>query len=208
MVRTKGTILSLDAAGSLHKTLIASSWKGRQYLKSHSIPNNPRSGEQISIRSMFAFLSSEWDSTDYEDKQTWVDDAELLKITPFNFYLQTNLERWSSFLKPSRFLEILEVGNYGVFSINFTPLGNRILRGNFNLTTVNNNWGLIIHQSMTSGFTPNLTNVVDVIPMKTLGMFRWFRYKCELGTNYVRICRFNTNGKHHTYSYEYSPVVT
>jgi len=50
MARLTGPLLSLDASGSIFKTLVYSKWKGLNYARLSVTPYNPKSDAQLGIR--------------------------------------------------------------------------------------------------------------------------------------------------------------
>ena len=60
MAKITGPLLGLGASGSIAKTLVASKWKGRPYMRQHVIPANPKSTAQTLTRDAFSFAASVW----------------------------------------------------------------------------------------------------------------------------------------------------
>lgn len=60
MAKTTAPLLSFGASGSLAKTMVASKWKGRPYMRQHVVPANPNSTGQQSTRNAFSFASNVW----------------------------------------------------------------------------------------------------------------------------------------------------
>jgi hypothetical protein len=60
MAKITGPMLSLGASGSIAKTLVASKWKGRPYMRQHVIPANPKSTAQSLTRNSFSFAAATW----------------------------------------------------------------------------------------------------------------------------------------------------
>ncbi len=101
MVKVTGPGMSLDASGSLAKTLVFSKWKGRNYIRQHVVPANPKSGGQVGVRSMFKFLAQIWNGLSAANKATWEDRAEDLVASTFNAFMSYNQRRWRDFNAPS-----------------------------------------------------------------------------------------------------------
>jgi hypothetical protein len=93
--------MSMDASGTIAKTLTFSKWKGRNYIRRRVIPANPRVDSQYATRSMLRFLSQAWKTVTSLDQASWDAAAASLKISPFNRYLQVNMRNWTQFLTPS-----------------------------------------------------------------------------------------------------------
>ena len=60
MAKITAPLLSFGASGSLAKTLVASKWKGRPYMRQHVIPANPKSVAQVLTRDAFSFAAATW----------------------------------------------------------------------------------------------------------------------------------------------------
>lgn len=71
MAKTTAPLLSFGASGSLAKTMVASKWKGRPYMRQHVVPANPKSAEQTLTRGAFAFGSSIWKFADTIFRESW-----------------------------------------------------------------------------------------------------------------------------------------
>jgi hypothetical protein len=60
MAKTTAPLLSFDASGQIAKSMVASKWKGRQYMRRHVVPANPQTTAQMQTRDMFSFLNNIW----------------------------------------------------------------------------------------------------------------------------------------------------
>lgn len=58
MPKTTAPLLSFGASGQIGKTLVASKWRGRPYMRQYVIPANPQSTEQTVTRSLFSWLQA------------------------------------------------------------------------------------------------------------------------------------------------------
>ncbi|MES2382889.1 MAG: hypothetical protein V4538_17710 [Bacteroidota bacterium] len=57
MAKVNGPFMSLDASGTFGKTLTASKWKGRPYMRLRVIPSNPSTSGQEAVRSILGTLA-------------------------------------------------------------------------------------------------------------------------------------------------------
>lgn len=103
MVKVRGPSLSLRAGGSLAGVLTSSSWKGRGYIKKLTVPTNPNTPAQASMRAIEAALARAWDTVPAARQGTWSPAAAADNLSPFNAFCRTNLRRWRSFLGPSSY---------------------------------------------------------------------------------------------------------
>lgn len=60
MAKVSGPFMSLDASGTIYKTLTASIWKGRNYIRGYFIPANPNTVAQQAQRTLMASAVSGW----------------------------------------------------------------------------------------------------------------------------------------------------
>lgn len=60
MAKVSGPFMSLDASGTIYKTLTASIWKGRNYIRGYFIPNNPNTPAQQAQRTLMAAAVAAW----------------------------------------------------------------------------------------------------------------------------------------------------
>lgn len=60
MAKVTGPFMSVDASGTIFKTLTASIWKGRNYIRGHFIPSNPNTEAQQTQRALMAEAVAAW----------------------------------------------------------------------------------------------------------------------------------------------------
>lgn len=99
-MKVTAPLFSLDASGTLGKAIVASKWKGRNYMRRHVVPSNPRSNGQTANRAMMAFLSQYWDQMTTLNQALWDELAAQGNFSPFNAYVRYNLNRWKQFTYP------------------------------------------------------------------------------------------------------------
>lgn len=99
--RVFGPFLSIEARGTVAKTLTASVWKGREYIKQRFIPNNPKSSRQQAIRGALTDGVSKWrfrsDLVTAANKTMWASYGDKHQVSGFNrfmkFYLEENYDK-------------------------------------------------------------------------------------------------------------------
>lgn len=194
MVKTKSPFLSASAAGSLAGTLIAQQWKGRSYLRTSSIPSNPKSGKQVGVRVMFGFLTKSWLNLTQAARDSWAEDALRLNITPFDKFLQTNLLRHALNTTPG---QTHPIGNTGEGSLvvtnSATPQGRGLLVTT-NVFRLRDGWGLQLHRAQTPGFVPALENTIAVILSTSVGPQTHFDKPLAPGTYWYKWHAFSNDG--------------
>jgi len=93
MVRLKAPLFSMEASGTIGNAIVFSKWKGRDYARRHTVPANPRSGLQVGIRSVFAFVSQNFINLDPLHLSAWQEIAEGQALTPLNAYIRDAVSR-------------------------------------------------------------------------------------------------------------------
>lgn len=94
MARTKGPLFSLDASGSLAKTIVYSQWKGRSYVREHVIPYNPNSPAQVNVRAAMTLLVAQWQGESQASKDIWDEFGKTLNLSGFNAYVRRGMDEY------------------------------------------------------------------------------------------------------------------
>ena len=94
MVRVTGPFLSLDARGTLGKTMTGSFWRGINYIRERVVPHNPKSVGQIAIRGALTDGVSKWrfGLIPQNSKNWWNTYAKGLGESGFNRFMRRYLE--------------------------------------------------------------------------------------------------------------------
>lgn len=170
MALVTAPLLSMDASGAVGGAVVFSKWKGRNYVRALVKPSNPKSGGQVGVRAMFAFLSQEWKNILPADQATWEDIAEAASFLPFNAYQQNGLLRNRNFLAPTQAYpaaQAMLVDTIGTFTA--TAGVRQITIEIDDSDTAGDNWGFLIFRSTGTGFTPAFDNLVHVLPRPAAG---------------------------------------
>jgi hypothetical protein len=162
-MRVTGPMMSIDASGTFAKTLVAAKWKGRNYMRAHAIPSNPRSAGQTAFRAMFKFLGSQWSSIATGDQETWATDADNEAISPFNAYQRYNQKRWANFLAPSQINPADLTGTPATVDTITATAGVRQITLAVGLSNLTDNWGLIIFRKVGADPANVQTEVIAVV---------------------------------------------
>jgi len=93
MARTTAPLFSMDASGTVAGAIVFSRWRGRNYVRRHAIPSNPRSGLQTGVRSAFKFLSQWWKSFNPQEQGLWDIVGNVNRITGLNAFIAENVKR-------------------------------------------------------------------------------------------------------------------
>jgi hypothetical protein len=152
--------MSIDASGSLAGAIVFSKWRGRNYVRRHAVPANPRSEAQLSMRAIIAFLSPQWVSVSGGDQSTWEPAADAAKISEFNQFVKINARNWRDSLMPSMAFPALRVQTPATVSwITATAVG-RQAQVVITQPGGASAWGLVLCRSLITGFTPSAANAV------------------------------------------------
>ncbi len=93
--------LSIGASGTVAKTLTASTWMGREYMKQRFIPNNPKSDRQVARRATMIDGVSKWrfrsDLISAANKTLWASYGAKVQMSGFNrfmhYYMSENYSK-------------------------------------------------------------------------------------------------------------------
>lgn len=90
MAKTKGPLFSLEAHGSIKKTITYSKRKSGQKTRSYNKPNTIPSAKQRGRRRITEFLVAQWQGMSDADKNTWRDHpaGKRLGITGYMYFLK------------------------------------------------------------------------------------------------------------------------
>ena len=95
MAKVTAPLFSLEASGTIGKTVTYSRWHGRAYARRRVIPLNPQSTEQVEVRNRLRPLAigMHWASVTamIESGETLTDEFRLIAVTPSDL-------AWNSFL--------------------------------------------------------------------------------------------------------------
>ena len=94
MPRVKGPLFSMEASGSLKKTIIYSHLRHRPYVKSHTVPNNPKTVKQVNMRKALALVIEEWQSETDPYQDDFVQFGKQFNLTGTNIYMQRALDQY------------------------------------------------------------------------------------------------------------------
>lgn len=196
MAGVKGPLFSLDASGSVGDAIVFAKWKGRNYVRRHAIPANPKSPGQVSVRAMLKFLTQYWDSLTDGEKASWVDRAAATDISPFNGFVSYNAKRWGRYASPSKADPATESGTLGTIGSPVATAGSRSILLDVPITIQGDNWGVVIHSSLTTGFSPSRNTARQIIPAESVDTFSWLDFPLDVGIEvFYRFENFTDDGK-------------
>lgn len=91
MAKTTAPLLSFGASGQIGQTLVASKWKGRQYMRRYATPTNPNTSSQQEVRGAFQFLNSVYKVAPTDVVDAWAAYAQGQVMTDRNAFIKKNL---------------------------------------------------------------------------------------------------------------------
>ena len=94
MAKVKGPLFSLEASGTLAKTVVYSKWKGRQYTRKHTIPENPQTEKQVNVRTAFTLLVAYWQTLDAAVKALYETEGNKLDLSGFNYFVSRGQKQY------------------------------------------------------------------------------------------------------------------
>jgi len=162
MARVTGPLMSIDASGSIASTIVYSKWRGRNYVRRHAIPANPRSGPQLAARAVIAFLGRAWETVTVPNRATWEDVADAAKISPFNAFVARGAKDWRDGWAPSEFLPATRTQIPGVIGVLACTLYERQISIDLSYTPGGAGYdrGIVVIRSSSTIATPSVTLAV------------------------------------------------
>jgi len=165
MARVTGPLMSVDASGTLAGALTYAKWRGRNYVRRHAVPSNPRTQAQVAARAIVAFLGPQWKSLSPGDQVSWLLPADAKKISKFNEYVAVNARKWRDQLVPSMMLVPTLASTAATIGVLSATVSGRQILLSIPYTTGVSDWGLVIVRSLVTGVTGVPANAIAVVPM-------------------------------------------
>lgn len=191
MAGVKGPAFSLAAGGSVGKTLVYATWKGRPYVRRHVIPANPKSGLQVGMRAAFGFTAKQYGGLSAGDKALWATEAAADNIGAIGAMNR------SAGIRARQNLGLLRdpdepagTTNGAPTSVTATAQPKSIVVG-WTDSVTGTVWGTFIHRSTTGTFTPDISNLVHVA---AAGESSWTDSGLTTGTEYFYELRHTNVG--------------
>jgi hypothetical protein len=208
MAIVKGPAMSLDASGSLGGAIVFSKWKGRNYVRALVTPANPRSGSQTGFRQSMKFLSQNWAGLSAGEKATWLTRAQDMIVSNFNAYTSYNQKRWRNFLTPSKEDPAAEASTPATAPTGAAVAGVRMATVTLTDTGTAPDWGYLLFRSLSTGFTPGISNAIASFPWDVAGTTDYVDTPMEPGTYYYRSRGFNDDGIAGALDVEFNVTIT
>lgn len=209
MARTTGPLGSQAASGTLADLLTFGTTKGRGIVRLKPRQKTTRTPLQLSNRAMLRWLTTRW-AVDLSDAQraTWLELAAARTVSPFNAYVRFNLDRWARQQAPSKSHPATEADLAGAFFGTQTPQVSghqvtwRMLPG-----ALNQNWGVMFHRSLITGFTPSRETLIGASLCQTSSVKRYVESDVPSGTWFNKNVTFSALGRTGTTSGQTTAIV-
>ena len=208
MVLVQAPAMSLEASGSLGGALVFSKWKGRPYVRTLVKPANPRSGGQVGVRSMFAFLAQDWANLSAADQATWETRADQQIVSPFNAFMGFNQKRYRNFLAPSTADPPATADVQPVVGVTTAVAGVRSITVTIPITTANTGWGVLVYRALTTAFATAFDNLVWAGPLDGTNDITFVDSPLVPDTYYYNFRAFTEDGQLDTEDGEINATVT
>lgn len=194
MVKLYAPMFSLGASGTVGKAVTFSGWKGRAYARQRVVPANPKSALQVSVRAMMRFLSQAWASVGSTPQGSWADRAAAGNYSNFNAFIARNMARWREFQAPGQTDPVAESGTLPTATFDSATGGVRSMDLEWDITSLDDVWGVILFRSDSTGFSTALSNAVRVIPVDATGSLIYTDSNLTPGTYYYNSRFFTKEG--------------
>lgn len=194
MVKLTGPLFSMSASGTIGGTITYARKGGTPYARQHVIPHNPRSAGQTGNRAMWRFLSQNWAGLSQADKDTWQVLADSKSGQPFNAFMSNNQSDWKQFQSPEQSYPRSNSGTIGSHTGLTVTGGVGLVNGDIDLTTLEDNWGMMIFRSASTGFATALSNCVLIIPVDSVAIFPFVDSPVPAGAWFYNFRLFTDEG--------------
>lgn len=184
MATVKGPLFSLDASGSIGGSVVFAKWKGRNYVRRHAVPANPRSALQVGTRAMLRFLAQDWDGLSDAEKLTWATPAEPDNISTFNAFIRYNMSRWALFKYPTQSYPAAEANTAATLDTPVCTAQVKSILAGFTVNPLEENWGAAIFRKIGSAPGESRAECVRIIPAASAAAFTWTDIDVVVGSDY------------------------
>lgn len=190
MAGTKAPLFGLDASGTIGKSIVFSKWRGRTYVRKHAIPANPKSGLQVGMRAVMKFISQIYGTLDAAVKDDWATLAAPDNLTYMNAMVRKNMADARMNLGCTRSPDDAAGTTPSAPTIDSITAQPKSLVIAWSEGAEAPEFCWRIHRSTSGTFTPDISNLVAVVPYGTTsftdtGLTTGTTYHYEIvGNNY------------------------
>lgn len=184
MATVKGPLFSMDASGSMAGSIVFSKWKGRNYVRRHAVPANPKSALQVGTRSMMRYLSTAYDGLLPLPKASWVAAAESFQISGFNRFVGVNMDRWTLFKAPIQIYPQQVADTPGTVANGVVTAETLSIKVEFEVTVSADNMGVAIFRKIGSAPGESRGECVYIMSALTAQVYSWVDINVAVGSDY------------------------
>jgi len=207
MARTTAPLFSLDASGSLANAVVFSKWRGRQYVRRHTIPKNPQTPAQVGIRAMMKFLAQEYADRKVVIDAQFAEPAAAKNVSAFNAYVAYNMRRWREYRGPSLDYPASEETTAITIVQSLTGGQRNVLISN-DPSGDDSNFGILIFRSLSAITTANWNLCIAIVHANAGDAVTFTDAPLAAGTYHYRSAICNETGKIGTACADATAVVT
>ena len=93
MARATGPLFSIEAAGTLGKTVVYQTQNGQAVVKMWAKPKNPKTASQKTTRALAKYLTAQWQHLTPEEQSSWLNYPSQKNAAAYHHYLGENMRR-------------------------------------------------------------------------------------------------------------------
>ncbi|KKL17426.1 hypothetical protein LCGC14_2485710, partial [marine sediment metagenome] len=113
----------------------------------------------------------------------------------FNAFVSYNALRWGRYAFPSKLDPATETGTAGTILAPTATAGSRSILLAVPISAAADNWGVVIHSDLTTGFTPSRNSARQMIPAESIATFNWLDFPLDVGVEvFYRFESFTDDG--------------
>jgi len=94
MAKVTGPLFSMNASGTIGKALTYGIWKGINWVRGHVIPANPKSDQQVNVRTALTLMVALWQSKDQAAQDKWNVFAEGTGMSGYNKFMERGMKEY------------------------------------------------------------------------------------------------------------------
>lgn len=194
MALVTAPLMSLDASGTLAKTVTFSKWKGRNYVRQTVKPHNPRTAAQTGMRAMMKFLSQAWAAISSSIASDYTSLADAYKISEFNAYLRVNLRRWRQGQGVSQDYPAEETSTPGTITMAAPDGGERNVVLTLTPSTATAIWGIAVYRDSSEITVANWNNCIAIVEPDGVNPVTYTDSPLHAGTYHYRAAFLSDDG--------------
>lgn len=92
MAKVTLPLISVDASGSLGKSIVFGNWRGVRYARQHVTPAQPRTNAQVAQRNLLRWVVRAWQYLPAVGQNGWIEAARNTSLTGYNLFSKRNLQ--------------------------------------------------------------------------------------------------------------------